>query len=110
MSEMTSNTISKFFDLIKFVCVLIGCYICKKKNSVVNILLIRHSEFHKCILLHRGSCLNRRLKEREKEREADARDRQREKEELEEIKRKLLDEGHPDPEAELMKVKTQKLL
>ena len=73
-------------------------------------LLIRHSEFHKCILLHRGSCLNRRLKEREKEREADARDRQREKEELEEIKRKLLDEGHPDPEAELMKVKTQKLL
>ena len=32
MSEMTSNTISKFFDLIKFVCVLIGCYICKKKN------------------------------------------------------------------------------
>lgn len=59
-----------------------------------------------CYYFHRGSCLNRRLKEREKEREADARDRQREKEELEEIKRKLLDEGHPDPEAELMKVKT----
>lgn len=44
------------------------------------------------------------MKEREKEREADARDRQREKEELEEIRRKLMDEGHPDPEAELAKV------
>lgn len=48
--------------------------------------------------------LIRRMKEREKEREADARDRQREKEELEEIRRKLMDEGHPDPEAELAKV------
>ena len=47
----------------------------------------------------------RRMKEREKEREADARDRQREKEELEEIKRKLMEEGHPDPDAELAKVK-----
>lgn len=57
---------------------------------------------------YKGSCLNRRLKEREKEREADARDRQREKEELEEIKRKLLDEGHPDPEAELMKIELER--
>ena len=47
----------------------------------------------------------RRMKEREKEREADARDRQREKEELEEIKRRLMEEGHPDPEAELAKVR-----
>lgn len=46
----------------------------------------------------------RRMKEREKEREADARDRQREKEELEEIKRRLMEEGHPDPDAELAKV------
>ena len=46
----------------------------------------------------------RRMKEREKEREADARDRQREKEELDEIKRRLMEEGHPDPEAELAKV------
>ena len=50
----------------------------------------------------------RRLKEREKEREADARDRQREKEELEEIKRKLMEDGHPDPEAELEKVSIMK--
>jgi len=53
----------------------------------------------------RGSALMRRMKEREKEREADARDRQREKEELEEIKRRLMEEGHPDPEAELAKVR-----
>lgn len=46
----------------------------------------------------------RRMKEREKEREADARDRQREKEELEDIRRQLMEEGHPDPEAELAKV------
>ena len=47
----------------------------------------------------------RRLKEREKEKEADSRDRQREKEEFEELKRKLLEEGHPDPEAELARVR-----
>lgn len=58
-----------------------------------------------CYYFYRGSCLNRRLKEREKEREVDVRDRQREKEELEEIKRKLLDEGYLDLEVELMKVK-----
>ena len=53
----------------------------------------------------RGSPLARRLKEREKEKEADTRDRQREKEEIEELKRKLLDQGHPDPEAELARVR-----
>lgn len=57
---------------------------------------------------NRGSPLGRRLKEREKEKEADMRDRQREKEELEELKRKLLDQGHPDPEAELARVSIHK--
>lgn len=52
----------------------------------------------------RGNALQRRLKEREKENEADERDRQREREELEELKQKLLEEGHPDPEAEIAKV------
>ena len=52
----------------------------------------------------RGSALERRLRERQKEKEADARDRAKEKEEMEEIRRKLLDEGHPDPEAEMAKV------
>lgn len=36
--------------------------------------------------------------------EADERDRKREKEELEEIRQRLLDEGHPDPDAELRRV------
>ena len=49
--------------------------------------------------------MNRRMKEREKEKEADTRDRQREKEEIEELKRKLLDQGHPDLEGELAKVR-----
>ena len=53
---------------------------------------------------YRGSALARRLKEREKEKEADARDRQREKEECEELRRKLMEEGHPDPDAELARV------
>ena len=56
--------------------------------------------------LCRGSALSYRLKEREKEIEADNRDRQREKEEIEEIRRKLLEEGHPDPEGEMAKVGT----
>ena len=37
--------------------------------------------------------------------EADARDRQREKEEIDEIRRRLLDEGHPDLEEQMAKVK-----
>ena len=56
------------------------------------------------VTYYRGSSLARRLKEREKEMEADARDRAREKEELDEIRRQLLEEGHPDPEAEMAKV------
>lgn len=37
--------------------------------------------------------------------EADERDRQREREELEEIRKKLMDEGHPDPESEMARVR-----
>jgi len=47
---------------------------------------------------YKGSALSRRLKEREREIDADNKDRQREKEELEEMKRKLLEDGHPDAE------------
>lgn len=36
--------------------------------------------------------------------ELDERDRKREKEELEEIRQRLLAEGHPDPDAELRRV------
>ncbi|KAK6182945.1 hypothetical protein SNE40_010515 [Patella caerulea] len=56
----------------------------------------------------KGSALARRMKEREKEKEADARDRQREKEEFEEIKRRLMSEGHPDPEAELARIERER--
>lgn len=52
----------------------------------------------------RGSALQRRLNEREKEMEADERDRMKEREELEEIRKRLLEEGHPDPEAEMERV------
>ena len=57
-----------------------------------------------CKYLCRGSALERRLRDRQKEKEADARDRAKEKEELEEIKRKLFEEGHPDPETEIARV------
>lgn len=46
----------------------------------------------------------RRMKEREKEIEEDMLDRQREKEELDELRKKLVEEGHPDPEAEVERV------
>lgn len=55
--------------------------------------------------LCRGSALQKRLRDREKEMEADERDRKREKEELEEIRQRLLAEGHPDPDAELQRVR-----
>ena len=53
---------------------------------------------------HRGSALQKRLRDREKEAELDERDRKREKEEHEEIRQRLLAEGHPDPDAELQRV------
>lgn len=52
----------------------------------------------------RGSALQKRLRDREKELELDERDRKREKDELEEIRQRLLAEGHPDPDAELQRV------
>lgn len=55
-------------------------------------------------LFCRGSALQKRLRDREKEIELDERDRKREKEELEEIRQRLLAEGHPDPDAELRRV------
>lgn len=56
------------------------------------------------ISLPRGSALQKRVRDREKEAESDERDRKREKEELEEIRQRLLAEGHPDPDAELQRV------
>ena len=47
------------------------------------------------------------MKEREKEMEADDRDRQREKEEIEELRRKLTEEGHSDVEGEVARVSGQ---
>jgi len=57
--------------------------------------------------LNRGSALQRRLTEREKEMEADERDRQRERDELEEIRKKLVEEGHPDLESEMARVSSR---
>uniref|UniRef100_T1IML8 PWI domain-containing protein n=1 Tax=Strigamia maritima TaxID=126957 RepID=T1IML8_STRMM len=57
---------------------------------------------------YKGSALSRRLKEREKEIENDNRDRQREKEELEELKQKLMEEGHADPTAEFERIKKER--
>eukprot|EP00064_Thunnus_orientalis_P020029 superscaffoldBa00005299_g20160 len=57
---------------------------------------------------YRGSALQKRLRDREKETELDERDRKREKEELEEIRQRLLAEGHPDPDAELQRVSPHK--
>lgn len=56
---------------------------------------------------YRGSALQKRLRDREKEIEADERDRKREKEELEEIRQRLLAEGHPDPDAELQRMEQE---
>ncbi|XP_030626823.1 RNA-binding protein 25 [Chanos chanos] len=56
---------------------------------------------------YRGSALQKRFRDREKERELDERDRKREKEELEEIRQRLLAEGHPDPDAELQRMEEE---
>uniref|UniRef100_A0A671L2N0 RNA-binding protein 25-like n=1 Tax=Sinocyclocheilus anshuiensis TaxID=1608454 RepID=A0A671L2N0_9TELE len=55
----------------------------------------------------RGSALQKRLRDREKELELDERDRKREKDELEEIRQRLLAEGHPDPDAELQRIEQE---
>nr|XP_009305706.1 RNA-binding protein 25 isoform X2 [Danio rerio] len=56
---------------------------------------------------YRGSALQKRLRDREKEMELDERDRKREKDELEEIRQRLLAEGHPDPDAELQRIEEE---
>uniref|UniRef100_A0A671LWB7 PWI domain-containing protein n=1 Tax=Sinocyclocheilus anshuiensis TaxID=1608454 RepID=A0A671LWB7_9TELE len=56
---------------------------------------------------YRGSALQKRLRDREKEVELDERDRKREKDELEEIRQRLLAEGHPDPDAELQRIEQE---
>lgn len=50
---------------------------------------------------YRGSKLERRLAEREREAAKDAEDRAREKEEIEDLRVRILSEGHADPNAEL---------
>ena len=57
------------------------------------------------VVIFRGSALERRRKEREKEMDSDNRDRRREREEVEDIKRKLLEEGHDNVEEEIEKVR-----
>lgn len=56
---------------------------------------------------YRGSALQKRLRDREKEVELDERDKKREKDELEEIRQRLLAEGHPDPDAELQRIEQE---
>lgn len=50
---------------------------------------------------YRSKILSQRLKERQIEIEEDERDRRAEKRELEELRRKLIEEGHPDPDTEV---------
>jgi RNA-binding protein 25 len=57
---------------------------------------------------YKGGALQRRLNDREKEMESDERDRMKEREELEEIRRRLLEEGHPDPEAEMERIERER--
>ena len=52
---------------------------------------------------YRASVMKGRLRERQKEMEEDERDRRTEKRELEELRRRLSEEGHPDPDVEAAK-------
>lgn len=84
------------FVRVAHVSMLLGCSLC--------VGCAGHEKDDALCCVDRGSALGRRLKEREKEKEVDDRDRQREREELDDIRRRLLEEGHPDPEAEIAKV------
>lgn len=52
---------------------------------------------------YRASVMKSRLRDRQKELEEDERDRRNEKRELEELRRRLSEEGHPDPDSEAAK-------
>uniref|UniRef100_A0A8C4NBE0 PWI domain-containing protein n=1 Tax=Eptatretus burgeri TaxID=7764 RepID=A0A8C4NBE0_EPTBU len=51
-----------------------------------------------------GTALQKRLWERERESEIDERDRWRERDELEELRLRLVEQGHPDPNKELLRM------
>nr|XP_054758948.1 RNA-binding protein 25-like isoform X1 [Lytechinus pictus] len=57
---------------------------------------------------YKGSALERRRKEREKEEDSDNRDRRREREEIEDIKRRLMEEGGEDLDAEIEKLEIER--
>ena len=52
---------------------------------------------------YRSSVMKSRLRERQKEMEEDERDKRNEKRELDELRRRLSEEGHPDPDSEAAK-------
>ena len=58
------------------------------------------------VLLYRfsGNALTKRLREREREIEADERDRKKEKEEVEILRKRLLEDNHPDIDDAIAKV------
>ena len=56
-------------------------------------------------LIFRGHAFQRKLIEREHEKESDAKDRAKEKEELEELRSRILSEGHDNPDDIFEKVR-----
>lgn len=58
---------------------------------------------------YKGSNLIKKLRDYDKEREEDERDRELEKKELDDLRKKLAEEGHPDPENEAMKLMSSKI-
>ena len=54
--------------------------------------------------------MTKRLRDREREIEWDERDRKKEKEEMETLRKRLLEENHPDPTAAIAAVSNKEML
>ncbi|CAD5121807.1 DgyrCDS10279 [Dimorphilus gyrociliatus] len=57
---------------------------------------------------YKDNALTKRLREREREMESDARDRNKERHELEEIRKQMEKDGHPDVDREMAKIEQER--
>lgn len=92
-------------DYYYYPCVILYSNLGKKELNTLHFVHV--IQFWLCfVVIPRGSALERRRKEREKEEDSDNRDRRREREEIEDIKRRLMEEGGEDLDAEIEKVRS----
>jgi len=70
--------------------------------------VLQRGQFNDSLFTFSGSALAKRQRDREREIEADDRDRKKEQEEIDVLRKHLIEDNHPDPDAAIAKVPMDK--